>query len=258
MKYARLELRYSDGAQEVVAGAQPKLNIQGTEGYIAEAPSPLCLAALTPFQNTLQSRLGTYKKNTCVAPQVGDYPTISIAASTYGGPTLAIANQRAQDAITALDTQEYANTGAGAAACITGPWAYSMAGIPTNRFNVRWGQRTLGNLTGIAGGPGVSSGNQTELMYGNTWYVGNSSNSGSIYYSPSLFDNQLPTAPGGTGLYYVDVHSTVASTLNVYKNGTLVFTNVITLGDLGSNNYKRVSLTAMTYATGDRYYIDII
>lgn len=258
MKYARLELRYSDGAQEVVAGAQPKLNIEGTEGYIPEAPSPLCLSALTPFQNTVQSRLGTYKKNTCVAPQVGDYPTITIAAGTYGGPTQAIANQRAQDAITALDTQDYANSGPGAAACITGPWAYAMAGIPSGKFNLRWGQRVQNNLTGIQGGPGASSGNPTELIYGNYWIVFQSTNPGSIYFAPSLFDNLLPIAPGGSGNYQLIVHTATPKVVTVYKNGLSVFTNTITAGDLGTNNYKSITLTGMTYATGDRYYIDII
>lgn len=263
MKFNSLQLRYTDGAQEAVEGAQPKLNIEGTEGYIAPVASPQCLAALTPITNTVQSRLGTYKKNTCVAPQVGDYPTITIAAGTYGGATLAQANQRALDAITALDTQAYANTGAGAAACITGPWAYSMAGIPTNKFNLRWGQRPgfgfpAGNLTGIQGGPGASSGAPADLIYGNYWVVFQSTNAGSIYFAPQLWDNLLPTVPGGSGVYEIIVHTTTAKTLNLYKNGTLVLTNSITLGDLGSNYYKKINLTGMTYTTGDRYYADII
>lgn len=258
MKFNSLELRYADGAQEVVEGAQPKLNIEGTEGYIASIASPQCLAALTPITNAVQSRLGTYKKNTCVAPEVGDYPTITIAAGTYGGATLSQANQRALDAIAALDTQDYANSGAGAAACITGPWAYSMAGIPSNKFNLRWGQRVQGNLTGIQGGPGASSGNPTELIYGNYWVVFQSTNSGSIYFGPQLFDNLLPTAPGGSGVYEIIVHTTTPKVLNLYKNGTLVLTNTITSGDLGTNFYKKINLTGMTYATGDRYYADII
>lgn len=258
MKFNSLELHYADGAMEVVEGAQPKTNIEGTEGYIPPENSPLCATILTPIVNTVQSRKGTYKKNTCIAPQVGDYPTITISAGTYGGATLAQANQRALDAITALDTQAYANSGPGAAACITGPWAYAMAGIPTNRFNLRWGQRVAGNLTGISAGSGYSSGNPVDAMYGNYWTVFTSTNASSIYYAPPVFDNLLPTAPGGTGVYYLIVHTTVIKTVNVYKNGLLVLTNNITLLDLGTNNYKTVPLTGMTYTTGDRYYIDII
>jgi hypothetical protein len=256
MKFNSLELRYTDGAQEVVIGAVPKLNIEGTPGYIAPAASAQCLAAFTPITNAVQTKLGSYKKNTCVAPQVGDYPTITIAAGTYGGPDLATANQRALDAIKVLDTQEYANTGAGAAACITGPWAYAMGGIPTNFFNLRWGQRLTGNLTGIAAGTGMNSSNPADVIYGNTWYCFGSTHVNSIYHSPLLWDNLLPIAPGTD--FRLDVYTTVAKTLTVYKNGISVFTNSITLGDVAGTGYKRITLTALTYATGDKYYVDIV
>lgn len=259
MKFNSLELYYADGAQEVVLGAQPKLNIEGTEGYIAPASSPQCLAALTPITNAVQSRLGTYKKTTCVMPQIGDYPTITIPAGTYGGPDLATANQRALDAIKVLDTQDYANTGAGAAACITGPWAYAMGGIPANRFNLRWGQRPTANsekLTGIAAGTAVNSGNPADVIYGNTWYCFGNTNPSSLIYSPLLFDILLPIAPGMD--YKLDVYTAVAKTVTVYKNGVSVFTNSVTLGDIAGTGYKRITLTGLTFTTGDRYYINIV
>jgi hypothetical protein len=258
MKFAKLELHYADGAKEAVLGAQLKANTEGSVGYIAPQPSPSCVVGTAAFTNTIFTMTGTYKKNTCVMPQIGDFATITITAGTYGGDTLAKANQRAKDAAILLDTQDYANTGAGAAACITGPWAYAMGGIPTNQFNLRWGQRVQNSLTGIAAGPGYSSGAPGDLIYGNYWTVFQSTNPSSIYYASPLFDNLLPTAPGGTGVYYLIVHTAVIKTVNIYKNGTLVITNNITLLDLGTNNYKTIPLTGMTYTTGDRYYIDII
>ncbi len=258
MKYASLQLYYADGAKEVVPGAQPKPNIEGTAGYIAEAPSPTCVVNTAPFTNVLYTVKGTYRKTTCVSPQIGDYPTITIAAGTYGDTTQAKADARARDAAILLDTQDYANTGAGAAACITGPWAYAMAGIPAGKFNLRWGQRVQNNLTGIQGGPGASSGAPADLIYGNYWVVYQSTNAGSIYYAPSLFDNLLPIAPGGSGNYQLIVHTTTPKVVTVYKNGITVFTNTITAGDLGTNNYKSITITGMTYATGDRYYINIV
>lgn len=68
MKFNSLELHYADGALELVEGAAPKLNIEGTDGYIAPASSPQCLAALTPITNTVQSRLGTYRKKHLYSP----------------------------------------------------------------------------------------------------------------------------------------------------------------------------------------------
>lgn len=106
--YSMLELRYTDGISERVAGVSRKKNLPDTDGYIPPFSSSDCSS--TPYLNTEITRLGTYTKNGCGSGFVGKPATITINAAAYGSElSQAQAQARAEVAWNALNTQEYAN-----------------------------------------------------------------------------------------------------------------------------------------------------
>lgn len=107
--YTYLQLRYADGLLEKVPGVARKLNVPGTDGYAPPTISTAC--GVTPYVNTLISRLGSYMRNNCGPGYVGLPVTITIEAGTFGSETSqAEADLRAESAFSQIDTQEYANT----------------------------------------------------------------------------------------------------------------------------------------------------
>jgi hypothetical protein len=105
--FGKLELFCPDN-NEPVRPSQIKNNTAGTVGYIAPAGTGVC--ATTPFLNVAINRASTFQKNNCDVGFRGNFPTLSIAAGSYGSTlSLADANAKAEAAWQLANTQAAAN-----------------------------------------------------------------------------------------------------------------------------------------------------
>lgn len=246
---ARLQLYYAD-TNTTVPGLRPKPNVPGTAGYFAPVLSPSCAASTTPYKNVEIAQQGTFAKNNCGGAGSGTTALVTIPAGVYGSETsLTQANQRAQTAWDALNTQAYANT---YGSCLAGAEFYSMSGIPALKINVRFAPGML-STSFISGGQMMDSGNPADETHGNGWPHQYSTNPASTIYPPGTNDLKLPQSyTAGSFTYRVYLANPVAGTLKGYVNGVLRFSI-----DVPFNvGYTRPDWGSV--AAGDRIYLEFV
>ncbi|MCP1384430.1 DUF5977 domain-containing protein [Runella salmonicolor] len=218
--FSRLELRYSDGLQERVKGVARKANVPGTVGYVSSFASEEC--AVTPYLNVLISALGSFKNTTCPSPQVGEAPTIVVAAATFGSESSqAEADARASAAWNALNTQAYANTNG---PCVTAPWDYTVS-VPAGQFHYRSNAPSRIGLYHYGSGGALDKGNHV-------WLVGQS---GTYIFAPGTNDLDFPVQTG----WYLHAYGTAGTSyrMKIYKNGSLRKNVSGTFGSSGYENH---------------------
>ncbi|PMD97404.1 hypothetical protein BWI97_07175 [Siphonobacter sp. BAB-5405] len=163
----KLEKRYADDDTPFVPFIV-KPNMPGDPDYIAAVPIPGIVKGSTPYPNVAISRMTSFVKNDCQVGYVGNAAPISIAAGKYGGENSGEADAKAEAEAKSLDTQEYANQ---YGSCVRGgPQYYTVAPPPAGFFSLRL-IRPKGNSTGLAGGPGIETGDRSKPAHGNTWFL---------------------------------------------------------------------------------------
>jgi hypothetical protein len=240
-----LELvRYFLETGDHVKPLEVKKNVSGTEGFIDLTDSGSCLPENTPHFNDEYTVQGRFRRQTCAAGLVGDYPTIIIPAGRWGSIlNKNDANKKAKNEATLLDTQAYAN--------LNGPCntvgVYDPGTIPVNRWWVRMGsflgQSSLSGFSADLEGSGYRPGNM--------WYqeAHLQSNQTDVYIS-NRFDRHYPVLDSPRFYEFVCYHLNGKS-VRFFCNGLLVETVPV------SKDHVIMPFPSAP-TSGDKWYIDFI
>lgn len=215
-----------------------RANVVGRDGYLVPAISSACGFLSTPFLSAEISRQGTFVRQNCGEALVGGFATIVIPAGAWGSTiNQADADAKAEAEWQQLNTQEYANENG---SCSPFPWAYVVAGIPVNRFWVRYqtSNQQATNNSGIYSGA-------ASYRPGNMWFCQPPLQTDQTdVYGTNVWDVSYPVRTSWTFFVYNDNTNRV---WKYYLNGVLQQTVPIT-----SVNTE-ISLAVMPQS-GDRVF----
>jgi hypothetical protein len=239
--------KYYIGSGAAVNPRQVKPNTVNEVGYIAPAEVAACALANTPYRNVLIEGYSAFYRATCPNGEVGGPPLISIAAETWGSTiSQADADQKAQAAWDALNTQAYADTNGSCDAI--GNYTVD-GGVPSGYWWIKFAtwNASITNVTGVAlaaetGGafpgnmwfnqPGYQA-NQTDVYPVNTWNV------------------PFPVHANNYKLHvYLTDNNNVVRTVKWFKNGILNHTET-------TSSWNKFFVFPENPADGDKWYVDI-
>ncbi|OZI08240.1 hypothetical protein BWI93_10255 [Siphonobacter sp. BAB-5385] len=210
----KLEKRYQDD-DSLVIPTVVKPNVPGDPDYIAAVEMPGIVPGSSPFPSKAINRTGSYARKNCSVGQVGGPAQIIIPEGTYGGENEGEADALAEAQFKSLDTQATADQ---LGTCVMGGPQYYMLTVPPpdGFWNLRL-VRPKNNDSGIAGGEGLMTGDQSKPSHGNRWYMADwAGKPGNYVYLNSPLDMLFPI---GTP-YRFDVSGwNMPLTIRVFVNG---------------------------------------
>lgn len=249
LKVVTLERFYiSDGTP--VQPAQVKPNTPGDEAYVPPIASSACALVNTPFLNDTYTKTGSFRNQTCGTGLVGDYPTITIAADTWGSiQSQTDADAKAEAEADQLDTQAYANANG---ACNTVGVYTPPGGVPSGKF---W-LRVVSFDPSKTAGSGISADSSSGYRPGCMWFnfIDYQADQTDVNLGADKLDSSYPALAGPrfyTFFMYLQNNGGVPRTFRFFRNGLQVGVDTSSSSFLTQLNFPHNPVS------GDTWYIDI-